>query len=246
MIEYIDWIALVPIIFIVPLLPPVRRRFEGVDISKFAYGAATTGILLTFFGIWRGLLDFDIQNTEQSIPTLVEGLKIAFSSSLIGLGTSMFINLFFVSSTNDIESSLEKTVLALEDLKVSFNDFSVNSVQQQTESLMIALNKLVLELEMGINTETKDTMTKFRTSVEFLRSWQEKYVEEIKYVTAAMDQNAKVTITSTEQLEKTNAVLEKLGPVTAQIKESIAWTQQALPQTRKRGFNLKKEGDDEE
>lgn len=99
---------------------------------------------------------------------------------------------------------------------------------------------------MGINTETKATMTSFRTSVEFLRKWQEKYVEEIQLVTAAMDKNALVTITSTEQLEKTNKVLEKLGPVTAQIKDSIAWTQQALPQTRKRGFRINREDSDEE
>jgi len=234
MTEYIDWISLIPFVFLLPVLPYIKRPFVGVDVSKFSYGASTTGILLTFYGIWVGLLGFDIQNTEESIPALVNGLKIAFGSSLTGLGTSLIINLFFVSSKDDIESSLEKTVASLEDLKHSFSEFVINSSQAQTESLTSALNKLILELEMGINTETRDTMTKFRTSVEFLRAWQEKYVEEIKLVTEAMDNNAIVTNATSTQLGLTNAALNQLGPLTEQLNVSISTIQRVLPSTRPR------------
>ena len=88
------------------------------------------------------------------------------------------------------------------------------------------------ELEMGINSETKEVMTKFRTSTEALHEWQQKYMEEIKNVTEAMDQNAKVTVVTTAQLERTNDVLEQLGPVTETIAESIGWVQKALPSFR--------------
>ena len=234
MTEYINWIALLPILFFVPVLPYVRTLFENTDVSKFAYGAATLGILLTFYGIWRGLLGFDITNTEQSIPILIDGLKIAFGSSLTGLGTSMLINLFFVESKDDVESSLEKAVHAIEELKDSLDTFTSNTTQAQTESLMNAIHHLVKELEMGINSETKVTMTKFRTSVEFLREWQEKYVDEIKHVTEAMDKNAQVTIATSKQLELTNSALDRLGPATEQLKNSVQWVQSALPSTRAR------------
>jgi predicted DNA-binding protein len=234
MTEYINWIALLPILFFVPVLPYVRTLFENTDVSKFAYGAATLGILLTFYGIWRGLLGFDITNTEQSIPILIDGLKIAFGSSLTGLGTSMLINLFFVESKDDVESSLEKAVHAIEELKDSLDTFTSNTTQAQTESLMNAIHHLVKELEMGINSETKVTMTKFRTSVEFLREWQEKYVDEIKHVTEAMDKNAQVTIATSKQLELTNSALDRLGPATEQLKNSVQWVQSALPSTRPR------------
>lgn len=237
MTEYIDWLAALPLIFLLPPLPYIRNLFKGVDVTKFSYGAATLGILLTFYGIWRGLAGFDIGNMEESIPALVEGLKVAFGSSLTGLATSMIINLFFVESKDDTEASLEKAVLALEDLKTSFDTFIKESSTAQTESLTIALNNLVEELELGINTETMEVMTKFRTSVEFLRKWQEAYVHEIKDVTAAMDQNARVTETTSEQLIQTNEVLLQLAPVTEQIRKSIEWTQKALPTTRKRGFD---------
>ena len=89
---------------------------------------------------------------------------------------------------------------------------------------------------MGINTETKETMMTFRQSVDFLRTWQEKYVDEIKAVTDAMDKNAVVTSATSDQLDRTNEVLEQLAPVTDKIAESIGWVQKALPTMRKRGI----------
>ncbi len=238
MIEYFDWIALIPILFIIPPLPYVRKLFVGVDVTKFSYGASTTGILLTFFGIWQGLLGFDVQNMDSSLPTLVEGLKVAFGSSLTGLTTSLLINLLFVKSKDDVESSLEKTVEALHDLKASLEAFTARSSQMQTEALLSAVKKLIDELEMGINSETKETMLKFRNSVEYLSEWQKKYMDEIKSVTEAMDQNAVVTQVTTDQLNRTNEVLAELAPVTEKIAASIGWVQKALPTTRKRGIDL--------
>ncbi len=236
MIEYFNWIALLPAIFIIPPLPYVRNFFRGVDVTKFSYGAATSGILLTFYGIWEGLVGFDIANTQESLPILIEGLKIAFGSSITGLSTSMLINLIFVESKDDIETSLEKTVQSLEELKCSLDNFVTNSADMQSQALLTSIKRLVEELELGINSETKETMTKFRGSVEFLREWQEKYVDEIKSVTEAMDQNAIVTQATTEQLNRTNDVLAELSPVTEQIAASIGWVRTALPSMRKRGF----------
>ena len=108
----------------------------------------------------------------------------------------------------------------------------------QTEALLSAVKKLIDELEIGINSETKETMLKFRNSVEYLSEWQKKYMDEIKSVTEAMDQNAVVTQVTTDQLNRTNEVLAELAPVTEKIAASIGWVQKALPTTRKRGIDL--------
>ena len=237
MIEYFNLLAFLPVIFLIPALPYVKKRFfAGVDTAKFSYGAATSGILLTFFGIWQGLIGFDIANYSESLPPLIGGLKTAFGSSIVGLFTSMFINIFFVESKDDVEQSLENIASSLRDLQTVLNDFAHESSKMQTDALLSAMKKLVDELEMGINSETKETMTRFRTSVDFLREWQEKYVTEIKVVTDAMDKNAVVTQSTTEQLDRTNDVLAQLGPVTERIAESIGWVQTALPAMRKKGF----------
>jgi chromosome segregation ATPase len=51
-----------------------------------APGAMTSlGILGTFIGIFLGLLDFDIRTINSSVPKLLEGLKVAFGTSILGL-----------------------------------------------------------------------------------------------------------------------------------------------------------------
>ena len=43
------------------------------------------GIFGTFLGIFLALLDFDVDNINESIPALLEGLKFAFATSIEGL-----------------------------------------------------------------------------------------------------------------------------------------------------------------
>ncbi|QGU33735.1 hypothetical protein [Thermochromatium tepidum] len=45
----------------------------------------TLGILGTFLGIAIGLLDFDASRIEDSIPLLLEGLRLAFITSIVGI-----------------------------------------------------------------------------------------------------------------------------------------------------------------
>ncbi|MGL4449038.1 MAG: hypothetical protein ACRCUZ_15180 [Shewanella sp.] len=49
----------------------------------------TLGIFGTFFGIVLGLLDFNPQNIQSSIPPLLAGLKTAFITSLAGIFSSL-------------------------------------------------------------------------------------------------------------------------------------------------------------
>jgi len=243
MLQYLDWISLIPLIFLIPPLPYVRKLFAGVDIEKFSYGAATSGILLTFYGIWIGLIGFDVSNIESSIPSLLSGLKVAFGSSIVGLGTSMLINLAFLSSKDESEESLEKVSKSLEELNKALNEFAHKSATMQTESLVAAMKRLVDDLEMGINTETKEVMSKFRGSVEFMSEWQQKHVEEIKSVSEVLGRNAEVTKTTSEQLDKTNQTLDRLGPTTDRVADAIGWIQTALPATRPRNILNKKTKD---
>lgn len=241
MTEYYSWIMMVPLVFLIPPLPFFRRFLGSIPAQKLAYGAATTGILLTFYGIWVGLTGFDVNDIEKSIPVLLEGLKTSFGSSIVGLTCSMLINLFFVKQEKNDEESLVEVVKSLKSLEKSMGDFAAKTTLAQTETLTKAINGLMNDLEMSVNNETKETITRFKESVEFLSAWQKKYVEEIKVVTDAMDKNAAVTQATTQQLDRTNDVLDQLGPVTEKIADSIGWVQKALPATRRRGFELKDE-----
>ena len=43
------------------------------------------GVFGTFLGVALGLSGFDTANIEQSVPSLIEGLKTAFWTSIIGI-----------------------------------------------------------------------------------------------------------------------------------------------------------------
>jgi len=240
-LQYFDLVSILPLGFaLVCVLNPVVEKLlnRKADPGKLAYGATSLGVLLTFFGIWQGLQGFDVTDTDASIPTLLEGLKLAFGSSIVGLFTSLFINLFYVDSREPEEKSLANMEILLGDLKTSLDDFTINLTNANIEALGSAVDNLVSGLEMCINSETQKTIGKFKDSVDMLRDWQEKYMDEIEAVTEAMDRNAEVTKATTKQLDRTNDVLSELGPVTETIAESIGWVQHALPSFRKR--NMKK------
>lgn len=244
MLQHIDWVSLLPVLFLIPPLPYVRRLFEGVDVEKFSYGASTSGILLTFYGIWIGLMGFDTSNIEGSIPVLLDGLKLAFGSSIVGLFTSMLINILFLKTQDESSEHLKRVSKSLLDLRKAIDDFAHKSSDMQTESLLAAIKRLVDELELGINTETQEVMSKFRSSVEHMSEWQEKHVGEMRAAADVLTKNAEVTKTTTAQLEQTNHALDKLGPATDRVAGAIGWIQKAVPSTRPRGMDKETPDDD--
>jgi len=52
------------------------------------------GVLGTFFGIFLGLLDFDVRHIDKSVPTLLSGLKVAFVTSILGMFFAIVFKVF--------------------------------------------------------------------------------------------------------------------------------------------------------
>ncbi len=53
----------------------------------------TFGIFATFFGVARGLSNFDTLNVQASIPELLSGLKTAFWASVCGVGAALSLKM---------------------------------------------------------------------------------------------------------------------------------------------------------
>ncbi len=58
-------------------------------IAMTATSLATLGILGTFTGILIGLLNFNVDEIDKSVPDLLEGLKIAFATSIVGISAAI-------------------------------------------------------------------------------------------------------------------------------------------------------------
>lgn len=53
--------------------------------------ASTLGVLFTFIGIAYGLLEFDANQIEKSVPSLLAGMKTAFFTSILGMAMSLLM-----------------------------------------------------------------------------------------------------------------------------------------------------------
>jgi ABC-type transporter Mla subunit MlaD len=68
---------------------PFARRLVAVAPNILA----TLGILGTFVGILVGLLDFDVNRIDASVPGLLAGLKIAFGTSIVGMTAAIILRI---------------------------------------------------------------------------------------------------------------------------------------------------------
>ncbi len=74
-----------------------HRDFKSIIMS--------TGVLGTFMGIFMGLQDFNVNEIENSVPFLLEGLKTAFYTSILGM--SLAILLAIIQKGKAVKSDFE-------------------------------------------------------------------------------------------------------------------------------------------
>ena len=132
---------------------PTHRDFKSIIL--------TIGVLGTFVGIFVGLLDFDINSMENSIPPLLDGLKIAFYTSIIGMTLSVIISVYqrsigYKSTPND---SLE--FISLQSKKLDNLDLVAQS-NKDLQSAIASLNSSNTKLLDSMNNMTE----KFLSGVE--------------------------------------------------------------------------------
>ncbi|HOP50602.1 MAG TPA: MotA/TolQ/ExbB proton channel family protein [Ignavibacteriales bacterium] len=125
----------------------------------------TIGIFGTFVGIIIGLLNFDVNNITDSIPILLEGLKTAFFTSILGVILSLIYNYRNHSILHQVEnkkevkvsdelSALKELVVILKQIKEesnkNFTQLSNILVGEKDNSLLTQISKLrtnIIDLE---------------------------------------------------------------------------------------------------
>lgn len=112
-------VFIVAIILTLAISIYLKRKNQGQGFTHYAPTLLTTlGILGTFAGIIVGLLDFDVNNIEKSIPALLAGLKTAFITSLIGMLASIFYKVLVSSGylTTAIDPALDEDQIGATDI----------------------------------------------------------------------------------------------------------------------------------
>lgn len=96
-------------IFMVGLCVWDYRSYMGGIHRDLKSIIMSTGVLGTFVGIFVGLLEFDTAHLENSVPLLLDGLKTAFYTSILGMGLAIFLAVFQKRTPikSDEESNLD-------------------------------------------------------------------------------------------------------------------------------------------
>jgi cell division FtsZ-interacting protein ZapD len=121
----------------------------NVKIKNFAKQSpailATVGIFFSFWGISIGLIALDLTDIQGSIPKLLDGLKIKFIASLMGIGASILVRIAqnFAAEEFDESDGDEKIINLLSDIHKSLATKEVNN----TETLFLELKNALVEID---------------------------------------------------------------------------------------------------
>ena len=93
------------------------------------------GVIGTFAGICIGLADFNSNEIEKSVPLLLQGLKTAFWTSLIGTSLAVFFNVWYsfkdkkdIDDEDDEIPLLKLQIKELQAISEKFNSFLDNQI----------------------------------------------------------------------------------------------------------------------
>lgn len=71
--------------FTILLILSIRHLIKTGRSNKIPSVSVSSGVAFTFIGIFIALLGFDVNNIQDSIPRLLNGMRLAFGTSIIGI-----------------------------------------------------------------------------------------------------------------------------------------------------------------
>lgn len=193
--------------------------------KDFKSTIVSIGILGTFIGILIGLWGFDSANISSSVPKLLDGLKTAFITSVVGMFFAVVLSLI-QKQKGGTEAEDEIEILSSIDMKL----WGLKEINKNTQILPLINTKLD-SIETNIRVLSKDI-----SSVKLeLNNNQEKLLEFLKDKLAAIDSSLKEAVQTlsegaTEEIIKAlekviqdfnNNLTEQFGDNFKQLNEAV-------------------------
>lgn len=174
-----------------------------IDIKSFQKGKhkdfksiiISLGVLGTFIGIFQGLLNFDTLDIKGSVPELLEGLKTAFSTSIIGMIISNAISIYqsikghikiedeLVPKENELSENFKKIVtnsnslkyLSKINLKVESLDSNIKNLSKEMNEVKIAFSESTEKVSEKLNATFENKINKLSDNLIDLSEKQTEY-----------------------------------------------------------------------
>lgn len=183
------------------------------------------GVLGTFVGIAYGLYEFDPLHIEKSVPALLEGLKIAFTTSIAGIFLAVILKFRAARiSYKEEKAGREKTTGATIDDLANFLMKIYESQKEEGETTRNSLESIERALTGEGETTVVTQLQKMRTAFldkqdELVKSFNEFAKKMAEYNYAALikalqvvirDFNAKINEQFGDNFKQLNQAVEKI------------------------------------
>lgn len=109
-----------------------RRKIENQPTL-----VSTLGVLGTFAGITIGLLGFDSKNINESIPILLDGLKTAFFTSLLGMAGSLILSRLVSRYYDEADDGVSDINIAAGEITKAVKEMSDSIIQNNNQQAQI-------------------------------------------------------------------------------------------------------------
>ena len=232
-----------------------NKFWQSFSANAPAY-LTSLGIFFTFVGIFIALLAFNVEDINRSIPRLLEGLQVAFLSSVAGIGGSVIYRVIRPIRQNAIEAdevsageilneliNLNKGSESIKDalvgegdaslstqmgkLRNDFRDFAEKVSEDGSKALIEALEEVMRDFNAKINEQFGDNFKQLNEAVSSLLEWQKEHKQQVENLTEIFRETQKGI-----DLVKSN--IELIENSTGKIPDQISKVENAFEATDKR------------
>jgi len=120
---------------VVDMLTYFPKNIKHID---FKSSIVSVGVLGTFVGVYIGLSEFDANDISASVPPLLEGLQVAFYTSISGMFFALLLTV--LQKANPGYSELDDDSGVLRDIDDKLD--TLDKIQKNTEALPILPNQI--------------------------------------------------------------------------------------------------------
>ena len=185
------------------------------------------GLVGTFIGIFEGLVQFDPSNIDKSLPILLSGLKIAFTTSIAGMVGSALVKIISFFHPERVDDSqvgeedfmevfrLQKENLiqineGIKILEKKFEEFASQIGDATVEHLIKALEDVVRDFNKKIEEQFGDNFKIFNDGLKKLIEWQDKYITEVEETKQSINQANNLIQSNKSTISSISKALEEI------------------------------------
>ena len=200
---------------------PERRKW----LDQLPSIISTLGVLGTFIGITKGLIGFDTSALDQSIPILLDGLKTAFLTSILGMFGSMTLNKFVSAKFDKEKRHSDK------DTGIRMLTDAIKSNQSELPRILKKSNEDLAELLLKDNTiqAIRQDVEQLKDDLEEIKGRSKEIENALRVISASNKSIAEelprlsaVAVTATASLSAIDNNVHDLGEATSSISGNVA------------------------